>query len=98
MTELTIAEAILIGENDQWRFCVGKLGERWIGYALAGRFSMDAKAAFRAEGLGVEPGFMSIFPEVSDGLLLGMLDREKAILLTGAIAQDVESCYGGVET
>jgi hypothetical protein len=38
-----------------------------------------------------------IFFEVADGYDLGLLDRDRAIRMTGAVAQDVEASYGGVD-
>lgn len=38
-----------------------------------------------------------IFPQISEGHHLGTTDKTKAILLTGAIAQDPEAAYGGVK-
>lgn len=38
-----------------------------------------------------------IFPQITQGHRLGLPDRDRAILLTGAIAQDYESAYGGIE-
>ncbi len=42
-------------------------------------------------------GMIFLFAEISDGFELGILDRDRAILLTGAIAQDPEGSYGGIK-
>lgn len=38
-----------------------------------------------------------IFPQISENHHLGLTDRTKVILLTGAIAQDPEAAYGGIK-
>jgi hypothetical protein len=38
-----------------------------------------------------------IFPTISEGHLCGISDRDRAIRLTGAIAQSFEHGYGGVD-
>lgn len=43
-------------------------------------------------------GALFMFPQISQGHVLGLTDRDKMIRLTGAIAQDVGSGYGGIET
>jgi hypothetical protein len=93
---LTITDTKLIGENDVYSFWVARCGERFIGYARESRSACDAKAAFAAEGLPTEPSMMFLFPEISDGVEMGTADRDRAIKLTGALAQDPEQSYGGV--
>ncbi len=38
-----------------------------------------------------------MFPEIAENFTMGILDRERAIRMTGAIAEDPESGYGGVD-
>lgn len=79
-------DVVCIGENEQYRFYIGRCGERWLGFAGAGRFSGEVRTAFQSEGLSVDPAGIFIFSEVSESWELGLLDRAQAILLTGAIA------------
>jgi len=95
---LQLTDQFIIADNPGWRFGVARIGgDRWIGFAREGGFSAKAKAFFAGEGLEATPSILMVFPEVSDGFNLGTLDRERSILLTGALAQDPESAYGGVE-
>jgi len=87
----------IIGENEHgWRFGVARLGSRWIGFATSSAYGAAARAAFRAAGLDPEPAGLFVFSQVADGFELGVADRDRAVLLTGAIAQDPEAGYGGV--
>lgn len=94
---LELSDLFIIAENDLYRFGVGCCNGRWLGFALEGEFSRRVKQAFAAEGMAVDPHCTFVFPEVADNFELGMTDRDKAILLTGALAQDLENGYGGVE-
>lgn len=95
--QLDLTDVFFIGENDAYRFGIGRLGDRWVGFAQEGQASERSRRAFRSEGMDVAPGMLFFFPEVSEGFELGVADRQHAILLTGALAQDPENCYGGVE-
>ncbi|MCE9605055.1 MAG: hypothetical protein K8U03_09170 [Planctomycetia bacterium] len=81
------SRSITIAENEHWWFNVGPITgtepPRWVGYAL-GKQRVEGSLA------------LMLFPEVSDGCELGLLNKWRAVLLTGAIAQDPASCYGGV--
>jgi len=95
---LELRNITIIAENDHgWRFGVAQVGDRWVGIGLESAHAVEARAAFRSEGLPVEPGFVNIFSEVSEGHELGLVDRDAAILLTGAAAQDPEACFGGID-
>jgi hypothetical protein len=95
---LKIEELVVIGENDYgWRFAVGRIGERWLGLGLESANTVAARCAFRDEGLPVEPGYMHVIGAVSRDHELGLPDKEAAIRLTGAIAQDPAHAFGGVE-
>ena len=94
--DLKIEEFEFIGRNDYWQFAVGRCGDRWLGLALEGMAIQAAREAFRSEGLECQDPYMHIFSEVSDGTNLGMLDKRKAILLVGALAQDSEHDFGGI--
>lgn len=86
MTEpIQISDAMVIGENRHgYQFGVGRLSSgRWIGYACA-NVPPDGRGLF-------------VLSQVSDGFELGTLDKERAIKLTGAIACDPESAYGGID-
>jgi hypothetical protein len=77
---VAIEEQVIIGDNRHgYAFAVGRVGDRWLGYAIT--------------RLG-----LFLFPGVSEGVDLGMEDRDEAIRRVGAIAQDLNSGYGGVET
>lgn len=85
---IQMAEPVKVGENDHgYLFVVarvtGTTGDRWVGGAVG--VGRDGVAMF------------FVFPEVSDGILLGMADRDEAIRLTGALAQDPEGGWGGIE-
>jgi hypothetical protein len=92
---LTLADVVVIGENDHWRFCIGRMDGRWIGFAAE---PADlARSAFAAEGLEVQPQMLFVLTEVSDHHQLGLLDRDKAIRMTTAVACDLEADYGGID-
>lgn len=83
---LSFEELITVGSNDLgYTFFVGRLKGRWIGFALG--------TVQRPQG---ETGMIFIFPEVAEQFVLGLPDRDAAIRMTGAIAQDPESGYGGI--
>jgi hypothetical protein len=82
---LKIVRAIVLGDNKHYTFAVGQIaGERWIGFAR-GREPGES-------GLG-----LFVLPEISEGCQLGIRSLRQAILMVGAIAQDPEHGYGGVE-
>lgn len=81
---MRIDQTLLIGENEHYQFFVGRMGDRWIGFAVG-----DLEGGDR---------LMCVFPEIADRYQLGLVDRDEAIRRTGAIACDVESSYGGVTT
>ena len=93
---LSITEQFVLAENDGWRWCVGKLGNRWLGYAREGTHSEFSRRAFANEGLEVQPSMLMLFHQVADGCELGVLDRERAVKLVTALAADPESDYGDV--
>lgn len=85
-TSLTFEDLVTVGCNDHgYTFFVGRLKDRWVGFALG--------TVQRPQG---ETGAMFIFPEVAEQFVLGLPDRDAAIRMTGAIAQDPESGYGGI--
>jgi hypothetical protein len=95
---LHFAEVLAVADNDHgWRFAVGRMGDRWLGFATGSQYAADARDAFRSVGLPVEAGYLHVFAEVSTGYQLGVSDRDRAVLLTGALAQDPEGCFGGVD-
>lgn len=83
MSEITFTEVCEIGRNTQYTFSVGKVGNRWVGFAKGG-VPVDGKI------------LLFVFAEVSDGFQLGITDQPKAIRMTGALAQDPERAYGGI--
>lgn len=93
---MDLTDVLVIADNSAgWRFCVGRSGGRWLGFAAPGR--SPAELAFASEGLEVSPQMLMVMPEVSEGYQLGVEDRDRAIRLTGAVAQEDDGCYGGVE-
>lgn len=81
--QLDIQDTFKIGENDfGYSFAIGRLGDRWVGFAL-GDLGEGEQGCF-------------FLPGVSEGYMMGLLDRERAIKLTGAIAQASEHGYGGI--
>lgn len=80
---MEITDRLEVGENDHgYKFAVGKLGGRWIGFA-------DGDLGNSERGL-------FFFPGICEGYMLGITDRDRAIKLTGAIAQSFEHGYGGI--
>ena len=94
---LKIERVDLIGRNDEWQFAVAKVGDRWLGVALESQSARAARLAFASEGLPVDNSYMHLFGEVSDDFELGMKDKRAAMLLVGALAQDVEQGFGGID-
>lgn len=95
---LALHDVEIIGENDYgYRFGVGRLDTRWIGFALGSQYAEQVRAALESEGLPVEPGMLFTFPEICEDFQLGIFDRRRCVLLTGALAQDPEKGYGGIE-
>lgn len=83
MDTLPIADSVRVGENDHWKFGVGRLEERWIGFAVG-----DCEDGTK---------FMHIFPEISAGPELGVGSREDAIRMVSALACDPEQSFGGID-
>jgi len=79
---IEIEDALLVGENELSKFLVGRVEGRWMGFALQGPKGQ---------------GGMFVFTELHEGTQLGLLDRERAIRLTGAVACDPEAMYGGID-
>jgi len=80
---MEIEEAFLIGENDHgYKFAVGKIGERWFGFAEGALENGDKMIFF--------------FPGIGENYQLGLLDRNLVIKITGAIAESDEHGYGGI--
>jgi hypothetical protein len=79
MLNLDIQDPTLLASNSQWQFCIGRLEQRWIGYAFAPAHH-----------------FADIMPEISLDGQLGHPDRDHAVKLTTAIAQDPEHAYGEI--
>jgi hypothetical protein len=97
MMSLNIEAFEFIGHNCRWCFAIAKNGDRWLGVAIEGwelTMVMEARAS---EGLTIKSLWMHIFPHVSDGSQLGMKDKKIAILLTGALAQEDEQGFGGID-
>lgn len=85
----------VIAENAHYLFLIARSGKRWLGFSAPKR--SPAEQAFQNEGLEVSPQMFLILSDVSDGCTLGVLDKQRAILLTGALAQDPEQGYGGID-
>jgi len=84
MSGLELTDILKIGENDHgYSFAVGKLGGRWVGFAVG--------------DLGEGKQGMFFLPGISEEYELGLTDRELAIRMTGAVAQSPEHGYGGIE-
>lgn len=83
---LRVADAVIVGDNSRgYQFAVGKIADdRWVGFAI-GRVEGQNKMLF-------------FFSEIADAdYRLGILDRDEAIRMTSAIADDPEHAYGGIE-
>lgn len=83
MSTIQVEDAFKVGENDHgYYFGVGRVGGRWVGFAVG-----DA---------GESGQMMFLLPGISEDYHLGLLDRDRAIRMTGAIAQSPEHGYGGI--
>ena len=85
IAKVELSDVVVIAENDYgYEFCVGRLGKIWIGCAV-GTLDDGTQTVF-------------LFDEISDDLAsVGVADRELAIRMTGALADDPEQSYGGVD-
>lgn len=75
-------EMLLLAFSDHWEFCVGRVGARWLGFAM-GR-------------IGPNRNFINIFHQVAEGHQLGLPDRDHAIRLTTALIEADVECMGAV--
>jgi len=81
---MKVQDVVQVGENDLgYRFAVGAIPDEDGGVRWIGYADSDVGAF--------------IFPGICEGHMMGIKDRERAIKLTGAIAQSFEHGYGGVE-
>ena len=81
---MKIDDVSLIASNRHgYGFYVGRIADRWIGFAT--ELNPQQRSG------------LFVFAEVSEGVLLGVCDRDRAILVTSAVAQSVEHGYGGVD-
>lgn len=94
---MTLEDVLLLGENDGWGFYVGRTNGRWIGFGGPSSYTLLVRRALQSEGLIPEQAGLFIFPEVCEGFALGVLDKDKAIRLTLAVASDPEHGFGGIE-
>jgi hypothetical protein len=79
-----IIERLEVGENDYgYRFAVGSIPDEGGGVRWIGFADSDVGAF--------------VFPAICEGHMMGIKDRDRAIKLTGAIAQSSEHGYGGVK-
>lgn len=83
---LQLTETALIGENQLYQFAIGLLGDRWVGFAVGK--DRPGKRRMGAEKM------LFILPGVSEDCRLGLTDRNLAIRMTTAAAQDPEGGYG----
>jgi hypothetical protein len=82
MVELEVSDTVRIGRNDHgYEFAVGRSDERWIGFVK--EYEDGARGVF-------------VFSGIHEGYKLGITDRDRAIRLTAAMAQDPEHGYGGI--
>jgi len=83
VVDLELTNTLVVAENDHgYQFCVAQNADRWIGFA-AGELDDGRRMMF-------------VFPNVADGIRLGLEDRDEAIRLTTAIAAAPENGYGGI--
>lgn len=68
----------------------------WIGVNNAYEFGVGL-AGGRWVGFAAAESTLFVFSEISERHELGLVDVRQAILRTGAIAQDPEQAYGGVD-
>ena len=94
--QLKIDEIEVIARNLEFRFCIGKFGDRWLGVAIGAPIIRLERAVFGLPGPAIEDSYMHVFPEVSEGGKLGMTDKNRAMLLVGALAQDPEQGFGDI--
>lgn len=81
--EINIEEAHLWGRNEFYDFYIGRVGDRWAGFAV-GVIDETQRMAF-------------MLPGVSEGFNVGCVDREEAFRLTVAIILDGAGGYGPVD-
>lgn len=85
MLSIELSDVVKIGENDYgYEFAVGRIEKCWVGFAI-GNLGGGEKAMF-------------FFPGIQENYQVGVKDKTLAILLTGAIAKDLEQGYGGIST
>ena len=78
-----LTEVEIIGENDHgYRFYVGRLNGEWIGFSL-GDLDDGRK-------------MMCLLPEVSVAKVVGIEDRDLAIRMVSALAENAGSGFGGI--
>ena len=78
-----LSETVLVGENDYgYQFAVGRHGDSWVGFAV---------------GTTEAGRMLFLFPEISSGVVMGIGSRDEAIRMVGAIAEDPEHGYGGID-
>lgn len=81
---LEICDALIVADNNcGYQFCVGRLGSRWVGYAVGATDDGER--------------MLFLFSEICEGHVMGIMSLEEAIRMTGALAQDPEQAYGGVD-
>jgi hypothetical protein len=79
-----IQDITILGTNKYgYAFCVGRAEERWVGFAH-GRTKDGQSMLF-------------MLSEVSEDYQFGLPDRDRAIRLTVAVAQDPSKSYGGID-
>lgn len=84
MSAIKLENVAVIGSNRRgYEFCVGLCMGNWLGFARA---SDPAQRQM-----------LFILHEVSEGLKLGVSDRDLAIRATGAAVQVPEQGFGGID-
>lgn len=83
--KLRIDDAFVIGRNDGYEFLVGQLSDnqRWVGMAVA----LDESGA---------PASAFVLDFGGDDVERGVTDRDDAVRLTIAEANNPENCFGGL--
>lgn len=75
-----------------------EVGENKLGYQFAVAAIPDGGGGVRWIGFADSNVGAFLFTQISENYVVGIPDKERAIKLTGAIAQSIEHGYGGVDT
>lgn len=79
--DIELKEEVWIARTAHYCWGVGRVGQRWIGFAV-GPLIRDVERVLFA------------IPEISEGVMLGIEDLNRAVRMTSAYAASEESDFG----